>query len=110
MSENLQVITGNEFQLEGFQAVIRSKEEANETIEQIIQKLQYVFKGETAHKIIRVNYQRGVKTFLFDAGFEKEMYNEIVDWLHEVMKREYYPLVFEFRNFLSFSSPRLIKG
>lgn len=104
---NTPPINGNEFQLEGFQVVVH-----DETVEEIKEKarkaLQRVFKGESAHKIIRVNYQRGQKSFLFNATFEKEMYNEVMAWVEETMNREYRPIVYEFRNFLSFTPPNLV--
>ncbi len=108
MSENIKALNGNEVQLEGFQIAVRSKEELQEAIERTVENLQGVFRRETAHKVVRINYQRGTKTFLFNAGFEETLYNEIVDWMKETSKREYYPVVFEFRNFLSFSAPTLI--
>lgn len=108
MSEKFTPISGNEFQVEGFQIAIRSAEETESGIEAAVSRLQSVFRGETAHKIVRVNYQRGKKSFIFNAGFEETLYNEIVDWMKETAKREYYPVVFEFRNFLSFSPPTLV--
>lgn len=106
--ETFPPINGNEVQINGFQYVIHGDDDIEERIGAARYLLQKAFKGETAHKIIRVSYQRGQKSFIFNAGFEKEMYNEVVEWIKEVTEREYYPLRFEFRNFVSYNPPEVL--
>lgn len=105
----LDALDGREMQIQGFQCSIHSDDDLEEIIEKHIQKkLQQIFKGERGNKIIRVNYQKGAKAFLVNAGFEEELYNEVTDWVREVYAKGYFPLVFEFRNFLSFSGPKSV--
>lgn len=101
-------INGKEIQLDGFQIAFHDDDEIKETQEKTLKALQRVFRGESAHKIIRISYQRGSKSFLFNAGFHEEMYNEVMTWMEEIIKREYYPLVFEFRNFVTYDPPSIV--
>lgn len=103
-------ITGDEFQVEGFQKAYHQGDDMDDFKESVINSLQKVYEGEMSHKIIRVNHRLGTRVFMFSAGTEKEMYNEVVEWLQEVSERDRLPLVFEFRNFVSFTAPALHKG
>lgn len=106
--ETFPPINGSEVQIGSFKVICHAEDTLQETQESIVNALSSAYKGETAHKIVRVVYQRGQKSFIFNAGFEKEMYNEIVEWIEEVYKREYHPLVFEFRTFISYSPPEVL--
>lgn len=106
--ETFPPINGDEVQVQGFQFAIHDGDDLDDAQENIIKKLQTAFKGETAHKIVRVSYQRGAKSFIFNAGFDESMYNEVGDWIEQVSHREHYPMVFEFRNFVSYNPPTLV--
>lgn len=106
--ETFPPINGNEIQTGSFQVTCHAEDTLEETQEVILNALSSAYKGETAHKIVRITYQRGQKSFIFNAGFEKEMYNDIVEWIEEVYKREYHPLVFQFKTFISYNPPEVV--
>ena len=108
MNADFLPINGTEHQLEGFAIRIHDEDTIEEKKEEAVRQLQRCFRGETAHKIIRVKYQRGQKSFIVSAGFDESLYNDVVDWIEEVYQREYKPLVFEFMNFVSYNPPQQV--
>lgn len=103
-------LSGNEFQVEGFNKRFHEGDDVIDFKDSVLASLHKTFEGEMSHKVVRVNHQRGSKVFVFNAGMEKELYNEIMEWMDEVTARELLPLFFEFRNFVSFTPPTLLKG
>jgi hypothetical protein len=108
-------ITGNEVQIEGFQQPVIEVEHG-QTLEDVIvettatvrERLQAIFNGEHGHKIVRVHTGYGHKSFLVNAGFEEQMYNDITDYVGKMIKKHGIPVNFVFTNFLSYSPLRRV--
>lgn len=106
-------INGREMELQGFQHSIHrpdfstSKEElVEESIDSIRKKLKDVFDSEHGNKVIRVFSRDNKSTFFISAGFEENMYNEVMDFVRKVADTEAFPIQLRFHNFLSFSPLR----
>ncbi len=104
----IDAINGNEIQIEGFRIACHVDDEHDAIASQVQYKLKRIFKGEKGNKIIRATWQKGTKVFFFNATFEDELYDEVTDWVEEILALGYYPVVFEFQNFLSFSGPQSV--
>lgn len=98
-----QPIGANEVQIGAFNIVVHAGYDQEALVEEINRKLIKAYEGEFGHKAIRVNHQRGgANTFFINAGHEQNMYNEVTDYVLRVVGKDYAPLSFEFRIFLSY--------
>lgn len=104
-----QPIGKNEVQIGAFNIVVHSDYDKDDLVEMIQLKLKAAYEGELGHKAIRVNHQRGgANTFFINAGYEDTMYNEVTDYVLKVVNKEYAPLSFEFRIFLSYGDLKAV--
>ena len=103
-------ITGNEVQVGNGRVAIHAGDNVDEQCNLLEKKLKRIYEDETAHKIVRISYQRGSSTFFTNAGYEDQLYNDIREYVQSVVEREYFPLVFDFSAFVSYSPLRVVKS
>lgn len=105
----MDAINGKEMQIESTSLVIHEGNNIELKIVELNSKLNNVFHGEYGNKAIRISYQRGKNAFFFNAGFEQNMYNEVMEYIRTVVEKDgQYPFVFTLHNFLSFTPLRNI--
>ena len=77
-----------------------------DTLEEFDRRLKQIFDGEFGNKIVRITHQRGNSSFLINAGFEKNLYTEVMDYVRKMLSKHPLPLTFQVNCFLTFSPLR----
>lgn len=105
----MDALNGSEVQLGTFQVTVHDDTPIEEAKEKVRAGILRTFDGETAHKVIRISYQRGAKVVATNAGYEELLYKDIDQYVDSVLSREYFPLVFMFQCFVTFTPPKAVE-
>jgi hypothetical protein len=99
-------VSGSEMQIDSINCHLHEGDDIDARLDGLRSKLQQVYDKEFGHKVIRISYRDGKTTIFVNAGFEENLYNDVVDYIRNCLRSGRYPYVFTLHNFLSFSPLR----
>lgn len=98
----MDALTGNEVQIGAFQIALHT-DNIDEAKDEMAEKLRHIFKGETAHKILRITYRKNRKMIAVNAGHEHLMQDRFEEYIDEVIQKDYPPIVLQVYCFTSYT-------